>query len=234
MYKVIMDYEKINKNMKIKFGLILSDSDKKFNTKVLDKFNIDGTDYLKISPHPFLTIDIATKDDKKGNWSSNKSVSLTRIGLFIMKRRLRESIRNLMTDDLYEYYNGKLTLNKNMARDLTLKFRVNNKYVMIQPIVVPDEEDPNVEYEGLCIMINSVDNYNLVTVEEAEFLYDVLDKVDLTGLALQVINTAMLMKNRESIKLEIKSNRLITEEVSKENVGINFTNKKEEESIPNI
>ena len=234
MYKVLMDYEKVNKNMKLKFGLILSDNNKNFNLKLLDKFNIDGADYLKISPHPFLTIDISTKDDRKGNWSSAKSISLNRLNIFILKKRLKEALKNLLTEDLFEYYNDKLVLNKAIARELTIKFRVNNKYMLIQPIVVPDEENPAIEYEGLCIMINNVENYNLLTIEEAEFLIDILEHIDLMSLSLQVINTAMMMKNKESIKLNIKSNRLITEEISKEQVTANFTNKKEENVIPEI
>lgn len=234
MYKVLLEYEKINKNMKLKFGLILSDGDKKFNNKVLDKFTIDGADYLKVSPHPFLTIDISTREDKGGNWSSNRSVTLTTLGIFILKKKLKKALESLATEDLFMYYDNKLMLNKDLAVESTVKTKLGNKYVMIQPIVVPDEENPAIEYEGLCFMINSVDNFNLMTIDEAEFLLDRLENVDLMNLALTVINTAMLMKAKTSVKLDVKSNKLITEEASKENVEVNFTNKKEESTIPNI
>lgn len=236
MYKVLMDYEKINKNMKLKFGLILSDADSKYNTKLIDKFSIDGADYLKLAPHPFLTIDIATKDDKKENWSSNRSVALTRIGIFTMKRRLREALDSLLTDDLFMYYDDKLILNKELAQSLTVKFKANNKYVMIRPIVVPDEENGSVEYEGLCFMINKVESFNLMTIEEAEFLLDTLETIDLMALALNAINIAMQMKGKEAVKLDIKSNKLIVEEDKKEEetININFTDKKDENTIPDI
>ena len=234
MYKVLLDYERISKNMKLKFGLILSDEGNKFNNKVIDKFNIDGTDYLKISPHPFLTIDIATREDKRDNWSSNRSISLTRVGMFMMKKKLREALDNLTTEDLFSYYDNKLTLNKDLAAQTTVKFKANNKYVMIQPIVVPDEENPGIEYEGLCFMINSVENFNLMTIDEVEFLLDILDHTDLLNLALTVINTAMLMKSKTSAKLDLKSVKLIAEEKSKEKVELNFTNKKDDTTIPKI
>lgn len=234
MYKVLLDYERINKNMKLKFGLILSADGNKFNSKVIDKFNIDGTDYLKLSPHPFITIDISTREDKRESWSSSKSVSLTRVGIFIMKKKIREALESMTKEDLFMYYDEKLTLNKELAMESTVKFRTNNKYVMIRPIVVPDEENPAIEYEGLCFMINSVENYNLMTIDEVEFLLDILDNIDLMNLALTVVNTAMLMKTKSTVKLDIKSNKLITEETGNEKVELNFTNKKDENTIPNI
>ena len=62
MYKATIDLLNINKSFKVKFSVIITndiDPKTKFATKVVNKFKFNGNDYLKISPHPYLTIDIS-------------------------------------------------------------------------------------------------------------------------------------------------------------------------------
>lgn len=233
MYKTIIEYAKINKNMKVKFNLVLKDDANKFNNRLLDKFNINGVDYLKINPHPYLTIDISSKMNRGESWSSNNSVTLNQYNIFSAKRCLRKALNNLKTEDLFVYMYDKLVLNRDVANTLDeTKFISSNKHIMIVPSVVYDDEDTSIEYEGLLFMINSVDNYCALTIEESEYLYDILDKINLIELSLQVINSSMMLKNMSSKKLNL--GRTITEEQDEEDVEINFNPHKEANTIPNI
>ena len=55
MYKASIELARINKSLKLKFGLIIeSESEKKNYQKIVSKFNYAGNDYLRINPKPFV------------------------------------------------------------------------------------------------------------------------------------------------------------------------------------
>lgn len=232
MYKTILEYGRINKNMKVKFNLILKDDNPKFRGKLIDKFNLNGVDYLKLSPHPFLTIDISSAMDRGESWSSNKTMTLNQMGVFSAKRAIRESLRALHTEDLFMYVNDKLVINRELANEVTVKFSASNKHILITPVVIYDDDDPTSEYEGLCLMINTVDNFCNLTIEEAEYLYDMLDKINLMQIALNVINTSILLKSTQSKQITIE--RVISEKPEIVETTINFNPTKPDSEIPEI
>ena len=51
------------------------------------------------------------------------------------------------------------------------------------------------EYEGVIFMINSVDNYCYLTVDELGYFYYLLRSINMTDLSLQVMNYYQLLKN---------------------------------------
>lgn len=233
MYKVILEYARINRSMKLKFNLILKDNNPKFNMKLIDKFNFNGVDYLKFSPHPYLTLDISSPLNRGESWSSNNMVTLNQQGLFLARRHIRKAVESLKTEDLFLYVNDRLVVNQDIANTVTTKFISGNKHVLLRPVVVYDDDNPLIEYEGICLMINSVDNFCNLTIDEAEFLYYTLDKINLIDLAMNVINTSMMLKSKEVKK--VKTERII-EEVKQENIEVkaNFNPKKEDNTIPEI
>jgi hypothetical protein len=62
MYKASIEIGKINKMMKLKFGLIVKPDDtvKYKDANVVSKFNYGGNDYLRINPSPYIIIDISS------------------------------------------------------------------------------------------------------------------------------------------------------------------------------
>ena len=68
-----MDLFKVNKILKVKFGLIVeADVGTKVKTKmkIMNKFTYGDNEYLKLNPHPFLTIDISKGSDKNETYGS--------------------------------------------------------------------------------------------------------------------------------------------------------------------
>lgn len=234
MYKCIIEYAKINKGMKLKFNIILKDDKQAYGLKLVDKFNLNGVDYLKINPHPYLTIDISSNNSKGENWSSNKTITLNQQGVFMAKRRLREVIDSMGTEDLFVYVRDRLCVDKDIANELTTKFVTSNKHVLLRPVVVYDDDDPTIEYEGICLMINTVDNYCNMTLDEAEYLYDLLDRINLTETALSVINTSVLLKTMHTKKIESQPKTFVENKKEDESIDVNFSTEKADDSLPEI
>lgn len=235
MYKAIFEYQKISKTMKLKINLTLKPdvvtANKNFNTKIIDKFNMNGADYLKFAPYPFLVIDISSSKDRGDEWSSNNSVALSQHGIFVMKKALKKMLKNMTDEDLYKYIDDRLVMNKAIADEKNVKFIVSNKHILLSPSIVLDNHD---EYEGITFMINSYANYSQLTLEEAEFLYDTLNRIDLMSIALQMMNASMLLKNTSARKLEVPKKAVPENETKEEDVSSNFSTETPESAIPDI
>ena len=234
MYKAIYEYQKIAKSMRLKVSLTLKydkTSNNSFNNKLVDKFKIEGNDYLKLTPYPLLIIDIVDKRSDS-DWSPNDSVSLNQYGIFIVKRALKKMLENMKTEDLFVYMDESLVLNKSIAEDAIEKFVVSNKHIMLSPVVVTDD---NEEYEGISFMINSYSNYALLTYEETEFLYDILCNTNLGVLAIELMNISMNLKTQHTREIKIEK-KPITEDDSDSDINqsSNFNNTKQESAIPDI
>ena len=104
------------------------------------------------------------------------------------------------TKDLFFYRNGELCINKELAGQKCL-FKTtikNSKYIAMCPVVINDGQD---QYEGLGLLINSTANAATMTLDEAEYLLNLLRSVDMYTLSMQVINSAMLLKDAEARKI---------------------------------
>ena len=81
MYKVIIDLPKVNDSLTIKFSLMLVGTGRNQQEQpVYSKFTIGGVDYLKFSPHPFVTLDFNPK--KKRNEEVDRIV-IGRCGMHV-------------------------------------------------------------------------------------------------------------------------------------------------------
>lgn len=206
MYKGSIELGRINKTMKLKFNLILDSNDDNFMNKLIRKFSLNGNDYLKLNPHPYATMDISSSSDKGEEWSSNKSVNLNRKSIFFMIDAITDMINNFTISNLFYYdTNKKLTLRKEVASTVTRNIPCGTgKVCRFQHCVVPDEDNPNMDYEGVVFMINHPENYCYLTIDELKFLRFELNKIDLTTLSILLIQTSILLRQQESEAIEIK------------------------------
>ena len=61
MYKASLELGKINKYLKMKFSIVIKSEN---FMPLINKFNIAGNDYLKVSPIPIVTLEIKSNVDK--------------------------------------------------------------------------------------------------------------------------------------------------------------------------
>lgn len=232
MYKASIELCKVG-SIKLKFGLIIhGDNDTKYNTKLVSKFNYLGSDYLRLNPKPFITIDISNKDEV---WTANSMVNLNKISLYFLIKALSKLIKEYKEiKDLYYYQNGQLVLNHEAAssiyKDITAN---NNKRIRLVPAVIPDDNNSEKFYEGCILCINSYDNFAYISFSEMEYLLYELTHIDMNSLSLQLINTVSLFNNMESEQLS-KTPEIVTKEIDtseEENVVIPIL---EGNTIPDI
>ena len=201
MFKTTMDLGNVNKYLKLKFSLVIQSEN---FMPLLNKFNIGGNDYLKISPIPLITIEIKNNTERKEDWNPNRSICLSKVSKFIFCNRLKEIIEDFKKEkELFFYEGDSLRVNKNLSMKLREKgmVRVGTKVCVFQPVVVEDEESKE-QFEGVVFMINSAENYCFLTFEEMEYLASYLNRLDIDSLSLQCINTTMLCRKMDTKKIE--------------------------------
>ncbi len=113
-----------------------------------------------------------------------------------------------------------------------IRFLCNNKNILLRPIIVWDEEQES-EFEGICFMINKIDNYCNLTIEEAEYLYYILDTINLIDISKSMLEISMLSKHMGARKLELPK-QTINERQVQEDITTNFSTKKIEDTIPDL
>lgn len=206
MYKGSIELGKINKYMKIKFNIIIKDDENKnsFNMKVIDTFTYGGSEYLRLSPKPYITIDISATADKTDSWNSNTQVNLNKMCLIDFIIKSKNMINKFRIPELYFIKNNRLQVNTDIANKSYEIIRTPNKTIKMIHCVVYDNDNSDIENEGICFMINSIDNFCFLTYTELEYLYYMLSKINMDELAISLINTYLLIKDKESRKLEIQ------------------------------
>lgn len=206
MYKVIIDLPKVNDSLTIKFSLMLVGTGRNQQEQpVYSKFTIGGVDYLKFSPHPFVTLDFNPKKkrNEEVDWSKYRTVNLTQTMLIRFNKLLKKVLESIRIPDMFQTMDGKLFLNKERAAEHECGMWAGDKFIKLAPIVVEDNSSANQAlYEGIVLYINSMDSFVCLTYTEAEVLYEVLDRIDFQSLSMQLINGAMLMKDAESKKID--------------------------------
>lgn len=215
MKKITVDIGKVAKGMRLKYSLILDADEtgvKNPSLSLINHYKIGGNEFFKFNPHPYLTIDISESFGKKEEWNANKSVNLNLMSKMKMEAQLKIVISNLSIKELFYYdKNNKLDVNRDVVKSLNMKpFVIGNKNCMFDYGVIRD--DKNNEYEGIIFMINSADNFCMLTIDEISYLYYVLLSTNLYNLTFSVLsyyNT--LDKTNQLDEIEIKP-QLIQEE----------------------
>lgn len=207
MYKATIEIAKINKGLKVKFGLVVqSESENKLiYNKLVSKFNYLGNNYLKINPKPFITLDISSNTTKTEGWSSNQFVNLNKQSLFLFNRALYRLIQEYKEiRDLYYYENNKLCVNNKASEKITKDIISNNKHIRLQPCVVYSDDNDEKYYEGCMLCINTYDNFVYITYSEMEYLYYELSHIDLISLSLSLLQIVNIYKDEEAEHIQAK------------------------------
>lgn len=230
MYKVSMDLGRVTKYLKLKFSIAIESNQ---FMPLISKFNIDGNDYLKISPIPMVSLEIKSNVDRNEKWNPNRTITLTKMSKFIFCKRLDEIIEAFRKEkNLFYYQENELKLNKELSKKVREYVRIGTKVCGFQPVVVPDEETQDL-FEGAVLMINSPDNYCFLTFEELEYLSNYLSNLDMDSLSLQLINTSFYCKDMESKKLQ-KEKKIEVQEIESTEQEKSRLPVKDNPTIPNI
>lgn len=213
MIKATIELFKITKTCTVKFSLILNGDDQKYNQKIINRFVIEGNEYFKFTPYPFITIDISTKEDKNIGWNTNRVVNINRKELFFLCQKLRRFITKFSSVKNLFYYdeNHNLIVNNEEAIKASETSVCGQKTLMFQPCVVENEEDHQ-SYEGCFMFINTMDFYTHFTYSELEYLFYELYKLDLNTLSMQLISAVSILKEMEKKEIEKKKTPPISEE----------------------
>lgn len=210
MKKVSIELFRVHTYFKVKFNLVVEgDTPNKYN-QLINKFTMYGNEYIKITPFPFLTIDITSKLDKNEEWNSNTSFNLNRRDLFNFIFKLNRLYNVFTKEENLFYYdeNDKLKVNKVLSEKYKEVLVCGNKTILIQACVVENTEN-NTSYEGVFLSVNSMDYFSYLTYDEIAFLIYELKRVDLSSLTLQLINSSLLNEDKESKEIKISKPDII-------------------------
>lgn len=207
MVKASIDLFRVHKSCKVSFGIILKNDITGNNTaygnhQVVSKFSIKTTEYLKISPHPFINIDISNYLDKREDkYNINLNFTLNRRDLYLFMIVLKD-INTIMDEKITElyYYDDKedLQINKEKAEEYKRGLKCGNKGVIIQPTVVLYEEISEKRDIGVTLAINYYANFIYLTLEDLKYLTYELSKLDLNLLSIAILNSSELLKYMEA------------------------------------
>ena len=195
MYRAIIELFKIN-TLKVKFGVVLRQDVVSPNVQIqpiISKFTIEGNDYLKIAPHPYVTLEICA-DDR----SYNSSIAFNRYYLYLLIKTLKKcAIQFINNKDLFFYMENKLIVSE--TSETFTASSASAKKIKIKPSVITDNTGK--EYEGVILYINSMSSYTYLTYTELEYLINELNKIDMTQLSFECIKMAT-MQTKRGIKNE--------------------------------
>lgn len=192
MYRAIIELFKIN-TLKVKFGVVLRQDVVSPNVQIqpiISKFTIEGNDYLKLAPHPYITLEICDNDDRY-----NSSITFNRYYLYLLIKTLKKCAMQFINNkDLFFYMENKLMVSETSETFTTSS--ASAKKIKIKPSVITDNTGK--EYEGVILYINSMSSYTYLTYTELEYLINELNKIDMTQLSFEAIKMATIQntKNR--------------------------------------
>lgn len=190
MYKISYTIGKVNPQMILRLSFIITeDSDPKPNynqkfTPLVEKFDFQGTKIMRFNPKPYVSIELNPNDNEK---NPNAKVNMNRYGIFCLIQALEKMKRQFIgIKDLYYYYDGRLTIDKNKAENIVNVIDINNKKIMLQPVVVEDQYSG--AHEGIAFVINSYENFCYLTYGEMEYLRYTLSELDIDDIVLHLMS----------------------------------------------
>lgn len=205
MYKASIEIARINKGLKLKFGLIITGDNEDKNSKLVNVFTYNGSKYMKITPRPFVTLDISGMSPKSEGWNIYQIINFNKISLFTFINCLEYLIGKYKeVKELYYYDDEVLKVNNQYADKLTMRGISNNKQWLMRPCVVPDDEVENRTYEGCMFCISKYENFCYMTYTEMMYLLYELKHIDMVSMSLQLINTVKLYEHEDGETIEVK------------------------------
>ena len=192
--KLVLELAKITDKIKLRFSVTFSDYNPQFPNHMIKSYNYGNSDYFKVIPKPYLSVDIT---DNNGDYNG---FCLTKYLTFRMINSLKEFINCFNEKDLfYLDKNGSLSISTAKQNEHQKFIAVcSNKSLKIIPAVVRVNDDGGTgkkEYEGCVMYINSNYSYVTLTNEEIGFLIYTLEHIDYDMLSIQLMNSYKLYKN---------------------------------------
>lgn len=117
---------------------------------------------------------------------------------------------------------GELLLNKELANEYTVRVRVNSgKVISMVPTIV---EQDQVQYEGCCMYVNTIDNLSYLTISEMAFLISELKKISIPQMTTNAILLYHMLDSQDTKELEKKEpvNEIHEEEKQDTNVRLHI------------
>ena len=223
MKKISVELSRVSKGMRLKFNLILDSPESPNQRKdsgLTSVYEIDGNQYIKLNPHPYLTIDISDSFGKKDGWNYNHSVNINWLAKMKLERVLLFSLQNMKIKNLFYYgTDNRLYVNHNVSKPLEerMKFVLGNKYCEMKYAVIKDETNIDIEYEGIIFLINSAENFCYLTVDELSLLYYILTNTNLNTIALQVMSYYESVMKKDDLPESIEiSPEIVKEEIEEQ------------------
>ena len=193
MYRAIIELFKIN-TLKVKFGVVLRQDVVSPTVQVqptISKFTIEGNEYLKISPHPYVTLEICND-----GYNYNSAISFNRYYLYLLIKTLKKCVMYFVNNkDLFFYSDNELKVNDNCEAFVALSS--SSKKIQLKPSVIVDNS--GVAYEGVILYINSLSSYTCLTYTELEYLTNELSKIDMTQLSLECLKMGNIQNTKKEV-----------------------------------
>lgn len=222
MHKAIVELGSINKQMKLKFNMYITEDvmikQEMTQREIVSMFEMGGNHFFKMTPHPYLVIDISNSTDRGDAWNSNLTVNLGMNSMYLLQKKLKLILQGFQEKDLFYKQRGKLTVDQSIASNFNQFVQTSNKMIRMVYAVVPDVENKEIEYEGISFMINTIDNFCLLTYNEIELLYYRLSKIDLHQMAIDVMNTYLLKRLESQLNKKEEEKVVIAFEEEKQEI----------------
>ena len=202
MYKSSIDIGSINKEMKVTFNIIISEENdinnqqkNANNFKTISRFIYNGADYLKFSPRPYLTIAMRRYGDVMSD--KNCYININKLNLFVLIQRVKKMIENFKVEDLFFVKNKRLNLNVEKAQSLIQVMKTNDKSIAMVYCVIEDENNRDIQYEGISFMINDISHSTLITYDELLYMYHMLSTINMDVLSMELINAYLAIEKND-------------------------------------
>jgi hypothetical protein len=149
-------------------------------------------------PSLILTIQDELKDDSSYQWTLDKTISFSR---FTSQRFVHEAeimIGRYKTEDLFVYRNKELLINQQLAENMGfVEMGEWGKQIFVVPTKGKDAEAGMI-FEGVKIMIGNISNEAILSFFEFQSLVDYMKDFDFDGMALKLLNTALIVSGGNS------------------------------------
>ena len=202
--KLSYDLGKVSDGVKLMFHLLLTNSEYEYNGKINqfkyhNEYTVNGTDFYKLSFHPFITIDIGWyfKEDAK---NPLHVLSLTNINRIKFCRALQRILNGFTNPDLFRYNrNGRLYINQEIAEQYNQRNLVLSNKICELVYIVDTKHDNEVvrDIESVVFVFNNVDNFCILTEEDVTELLSVLNSVNYHMLAMSLYTYYITVKDNK-------------------------------------
>ena len=229
-HKVSLNLFDVHPYFKVSFTIYLAYIDQetgnKFNIPIVNKFTFDGNEYFKVSARGYVCIDITSRLDRGEGYNRNRFFAMDAKNLFFFTSALERLLCIFRNPEVKLYTisgdTGELLLNKELANEYAVRVRVNSgKVISMVPTIV---EQDQVQYEGCCMYVNTMDNLSYLTISEMSFLISELKKISIPQMTTNAILLYHMLDKQDTKELEKKEpvNEIHEEEKQDTNVRLHI------------